>query len=268
MSRLNSGKNTLEATQDDVKKLLSCKVHIGTKNVTTEMERYVHSRRKDGIHIISLDMTWEKLMLAARIIVAVENPADVCVMSARPYGQRAVLKFCNYTNCTPYAGRVTPGTFTNHHTKKFIQPRVLIVTDPRTDHQPLIEASYANIPVIALCDTDSPLQWVDVAIPCNNRGRQALAMMYWMLGREVLRMRGTIPRSVPWSEKVDLFLYRDPDEVMKKETEVTEERTAGDYFQTSKVGQTFEKQLDGVGPSGWGDDTTTWEAGAGQWAAE
>merc|ERR1739848_289958 len=107
-----------------------------------------------GIH---LGKTWEKLMVAARAIVAIENPEDIMVVSQRPYGSRAVLKFSHYVGSTPIAGRWTPGTLTNYITKKFNEPRLWIVTDPRTDAQAIREASYANIPVIALCDTDSPL---------------------------------------------------------------------------------------------------------------
>lgn len=88
-----------------------------------------------GVHLINLGSTWEKLMLAARIIVAVENPADVVVVSGRPYGQRACYKFGQYTGSNFLSGRFTPGTFTNQVNKKFLEPRVIIVTDPRTDYQ-------------------------------------------------------------------------------------------------------------------------------------
>ena len=100
-----------------------------------------------------------------------------------------------------------------------MEPRLLVLTDPRTDHQPIRESSYVNIPIIAFCDTDSPLAHVDVAIPCNNRGKQAIGMMYWFLAREILRLRGAIARTVPWDVKVDLFFYRDPEDVLKKEEE-------------------------------------------------
>jgi small subunit ribosomal protein SAe len=162
----------------------------------------------------------EKIVLAARIIVAIDNPADICVISARPYGQRAVLKFAAHTGAVAIAGRFTPGNFTNYITRSFKEPRLIIVTDPRTDAQAIKEASYVNIPVIGLCDTDSPTEYVDVAIPTNNKGRHAIGLVWWMLAREVLRLRGTLAnREVDWDVVVDLYFYRDPEAEEQKEEE-------------------------------------------------
>ncbi|KAL9097880.1 MAG: hypothetical protein Q9165_000206 [Trypethelium subeluteriae] len=166
----------------------------------------------------------EKIILAARIIVAIDNPADICVISARPYGQRAVLKFAAHTGSVAIAGRFTPGNFTNYITRSFKEPRLIIVTDPRTDAQAIKEASYVNIPVIALTDTDSPTEYVDVAIPTNNKGRHAIGLIWWMLAREVLRLRGTIAsRETEWDVMTDLYFYRDPEAEENKDASGADE---------------------------------------------
>jgi small subunit ribosomal protein SAe len=258
----------LNPREDDIQKMLACQVHIGTRNLDASMQRYIWKRRSDGVFLIDLQKTWEKLVLAARIIAAVENPQDVCAISARDFGQRAVLKFARYTGAQALAGRWTPGTLTNQIQDKFMEPRLLILTDPRTDHQPIRESSYVNIPTIAFCHTDSPLQHVDVAIPCNNKGKHAIGLMWWLLAREVLYLRNTpgMVRGQPWDVMVDLFLYRAPEEQEKDETAAAEEPSfQRPAFEEGAewAGQTApQEQWEGAQPTDWGTgaDASTWDS--------
>jgi small subunit ribosomal protein SAe len=227
---MSGGLDALGLKEDDVVKFLACGTHLGSTNLDFQMEQYVFKRKSDGVYIINLKKTWEKIQLAARAIAAIENPADVCVISARPYGQRAVLKFASHTGATPVAGRFTPGTFTNQIQAAFREPRLLVVTDPRTDHQPVNEAAYVNLPVIALCNTDSPLRYIDIAIPCNNKSIHSIGLLWWMLTREVLRLRGTVSREVPWDVMPDLYFYRDPEETEKEELAADVAKGAKDDF--------------------------------------
>jgi len=214
---MSEGIEALQLKEEDVTKFLASGAHLGAQNVDKHMEPYVYKRKGDGIHIINLKKTWEKLILAARIVAGIENPADVCVISSRPYGTRACLKFAQATGATPIAGRFTPGTFTNQIQKAFREPRLLVCTDPQFDHQAITEASYVNIPVIALCNTDSPSKYIDCAIPCNNKGIQSIGTMWWMLAREVLYLRGIISRKTPWDIMPDLYFYREPEDIEKEE---------------------------------------------------
>ncbi|KAL4662326.1 hypothetical protein H8957_014799, partial [Semnopithecus entellus] len=213
--------DVLQMKEEDVLKFLAAGTHLGGTNLDFQMEQYIYKRKSDGIYILNQKRTWEKLLLAARAIVAIENPADVSVISSRNTGQRAVLKFAAATGATPIAGRFTPGTFSNQIQAAFREPRLLVVTD----------ASYVNLPTIALCNTDSPLHYVDIAIPRNNKGAHSVGLMWWMLAQEVLHMRGTISCEHLWEVMAELYFYRDPEEIEKEEQAAAEKAVTKEEFQ-------------------------------------
>jgi len=264
------------ATSQDIEMLLAAQCHLGSKNLQVHMEPYLWKTRPDGINLINIGKTWEKIVLAARIIAAIDNPADICAISARDYGQRAVLKFAAHTGSTAIAGRFTPGNFTNYITRSFKEPRLIIVTDPRFDAQAIKEASYVNIPVIALCDTDSPTEFVDVAIPTNNKGRQAIGLIWWMLAREVLRLRGTLAsREAEWDVMVDLYFYRDPEAEEAKDQGADEVKATGAEETIPPVGDFAAGDWEVAGgqggafapPAATGAAVGSWDADAGDWQA-
>lgn len=204
---------------EDAQKLLAAQAHIGVRNMNFQMSNYVHKRRPDGVHIFNLRKMWEKIMITARIFVAIENSLDIAVVGEAKFAQRAILKFCKHIGATAIAGRFTPGTFTNQIQRAFCEPRILLINDPRQDLQAISEASYVNIPVIALCNSDTPLKNVDVVIPCANQNKHSIGLVYWLIAREVLRLRGKISRTQAWDVMVDLYFYRDPEDVEKEEKE-------------------------------------------------
>ncbi|OHS97758.1 ribosomal protein [Tritrichomonas foetus] len=193
-----------------IKLMLAAKVHIGSSNLSFGMTQYAFTRTKSGSYIMNLGMTWEKIKLAARMIYAVDEPRDVLAISAKPFGQRAVHKFSQFLGTLCINQRFTPGLFTNHSIAgKFVEPRLIIVCDPNTDSQAIHEAAYANIPCIALCDTDARIEYVDCVIPCNTKNKTAIGLVMWLLTREVLRLRGELLRAQEWKVLPDLFFYRD-----------------------------------------------------------
>jgi len=192
--------------------LLSAGIHIGTRIKTGEMGPFVFRVRPDGLFVLDVKKTDERIRTAARFLAQFE-PSKIVAVSARLYGRTPVLKFCEITGATPVVGRFMPGLLSNPSYKEHLEPEVVIVSDPKADEQAITEAAAVGVPVVALCDTDNNISQVDFLIPTNNKGRRALATVYWLLARQLLRERGEL------SEDEDLPLTIDDFET--KLTEVT-----------------------------------------------
>ena len=198
-------------TETEIKELLidedtflTCGVHIGTKQKSKDMEPYVYKVREDGLRILNVNLTSEKIVEAANFLKEHE-PQDVLVVSARQYGWKPAKKFANTCGFYCIAGRFTPGRLTNPEMRHFIEPKIIILTDPAADAQAFREAINIKIPVIAMCDSNNLTNNVDLIIPGNNKGRRSLALIYWLLTREILRIRGELGTDEDLEETIDDF---------------------------------------------------------------
>ncbi len=170
---------------------LAAGLHIGTQQKTKDMERYIYRVRADGLYVLDVRKTNDRIMSAGKFL-AKYDADDILVVSTRQYGQAPVKRFGEVTGAKTIPGRFIPGTLTNPAYSKFIEPKVVVVTDPRSDSQAIIEAKQMGLPVVALCDTENLLGNVDIVVPVNNKGRKAIALVYWLLARQMLRAKGIL----------------------------------------------------------------------------
>lgn len=171
--------------------LLSAGIHIGTRMKTLDMEPFIYRVRPDGLFVLDVKKTDDRIRTTAKFLSRYEH-AKVAVAATRLYAQEPVKKFCQLTGATPLIGRFIPGQLSNPQYPGRIDPEVIVVSDPRADAQAVKEASKVGIPIVALCSTDNEFAGVDLVIPTNNKGRRALAVIFWLLARQVLRERGEI----------------------------------------------------------------------------
>lgn len=187
-----------------LEELLAAGLHIGTRIKTGDMEQHIFRARPDGLFILNIGNTDQRIKCAAKFISRLD-PSRVMVVSSRLYGKTPVEKFCELTKCVPAVGRFMPGLLSNPLQPKHAEPDLVMITDPRADWQTINEASCSGIPVIGLTDTDNVFSGIDLAIPVNNKGRRALATIYWLVARQVLRERGELPPDGNITATIDDF---------------------------------------------------------------
>jgi small subunit ribosomal protein S2 len=184
--------------------LLSAGIHIGTRMKTRDMEPFIYRVRPDGLFVLDVKKTDERIRVAAKFLARFES-AKVTVAASRLYANEPVKKFCELTGATPIIGRFIPGQLSNPLYTHRIDPEVIVVSDPRADAQAVKEASTVGIPIVALCSTDNEFAGVDLVIPTNNKGRRALAVVFWLLARQILRERGELAADKDPAATIDDF---------------------------------------------------------------
>jgi small subunit ribosomal protein S2 len=184
--------------------LLSAGVHIGTRMRSKDMEQFIYRVRADGLFVLDVKKTDERIRIAAKFLARFE-PSKIVAVAGRLYAHSPVEKFCEMVGATPIVGRFIPGMLSNPLYPKRLEPNVIILSDPKADVQAVKEAATIGIPVVALCSTDNDFSFVDLVIPTNNKGRRALAVIYWLLARQILRERGEIPENGEINQSIEDF---------------------------------------------------------------
>jgi len=185
-------------------KYLEAGAHIGTHNKNGGMKEFIYKVRDDGLHVLDLKKLDERLKVAASFLASFDKNG-VFVVSNKDNARQPVQKFCELTGFSPLLGRFTPGRFTNPSRADFVEPKLVLVVDPSSDKQAVREAFSVNVPVIALCDTNNSPSMIDLVVPTNNKGRKAIALIFWILSREVLRARGETALSEELAAKQEDF---------------------------------------------------------------
>jgi small subunit ribosomal protein S2 len=203
-SEMGEQSESLEDPNNLEKMILSTGIRVGTPIKTKFMTSFITRANPEGLYILDISKTLARIDVAAKFIGRT-NIANVAVTSAREYGKTPIEKFCELTGARGIFGRFMPGTFTNPSLPKYLEPEIVIVTDPQADEQAVLEATRAGVPVIALSNSDNITSKVDLVIPSNNRGRKALATVYWLLTKEVLKKQGKIKSDSEMPLTIDDF---------------------------------------------------------------
>jgi small subunit ribosomal protein S2 len=183
---------------------LEAGIHIGTKIKTPGMKKFVYKVREDRLYLLDLN-TIDGRVKAAAALLAQYDPKDIVVTASRIYAVAAAEKFAEITGVNVITGRVMPGILTNPNRDDYMEPEVILISDTRNEKQAVKEASETNIPIVALCDTDNWIKFVDLVIPCNNKGRRSLALVYYLLARQFLKEKGLIKSDEEFKYKVSDF---------------------------------------------------------------
>ncbi len=183
---------------------LKAGIHIGTKFRTKYMNNFIYKTRPDGLYVLNLQKIDERIDLAAKFLSRYE-PEDILIVCRRENGWKPVQMFGRVTGVKVFPGRYPPGILTNTNLEDFLEVKVLVVVDAWPDRNAIKDASSVGIPIVALCDTNNQTNNIDFVIPCNNKGKKALGILFHILATQYLRERGELPRDKELDYSVDDF---------------------------------------------------------------
>jgi len=179
-------------------------IHIGTKFRTKHMEQFIYKIRPDGLSVLNLQKIDERIKIAAAFL-AQYNPDDVLIICRRENGWKAVELFGKLAGIRVFAGRYPPGILTNPNLERYIEAKIMLVVDAWPDRNAVLDAVKIGIPVIALCDTNNMSNFVDLVVPCNNKGKKSLGLLFYILTKEFLKLKGKLKEGEELKEKLEDF---------------------------------------------------------------
>jgi len=197
-------------------------MHIGMKQQTKDMKKYIYKVRDDGLAVLDLQTIENQVKIAGKFLARFQR---IMVVSRKAVAWKPVIKFAEAVNGKPVTGRFLPGTITNPSFPGYYEPEVIVITDPLIDTQAVEESVKMRIPIVALCDTSNETSSIDIVIPVNNKGRKSLATVYWLLAREILKNRGTIKTDEEFKVKPEEF---ESEEIEKEREKIERPRRESD----------------------------------------
>jgi small subunit ribosomal protein S2 len=168
-------------------------IHIGTKFKTKYMEKFIYKTRPDGLTVLNIQQIDERIRLAADLLSRYA-PEDIVIISRRENGWKAVKQFGKMTGAKTFAGRYIPGLMTNPQLKNFLEAKIVLVIDAWPDKNAVVDANKIGIPVIALCDTNNNANYIDLVVPCNNKGKKSLGLLFLIMAQRYLLNRHMIKK--------------------------------------------------------------------------
>lgn len=183
---------------------LKAGIHIGTKFKTKYMSNFIYKTRPDGLSVLNLQEIDNRIRIAGNLLANYE-PQDIIIISRREGSFKALKKMEELVGFKIFVGRYPPGVFTNPKLENFTEGKIALISDPWTDKSALIDAEKAGMVMIGLCDTNNQTNSLDYVLPCNNKGKKSLGLMFYLLTREYMIKRKIIKNEKEFTATVEDF---------------------------------------------------------------